>query len=276
MLIKRLWWGLPVVIAACGSIDRKLPDAGSAAPDAALDAAPDSPRCVPSPVGLQARWRGEMNAKDETSAHDGVATFGQFTPAGRHGAAFLFDGIRSFVAADPQDVLWPTGSFSIEAWAKASAFTTEYATVVAKYGCGGADGCDGSDYELLIYSGGHPQFEYRVPGGQIQITIASLANVLDGAWHHLVGVRDNARGEQRLYLDGILAVSRPISGIDLAALSNADGKPDPVTLGAGRASGTDTMNSFLPGAVDDVAIYYSALDDAQVAALHAAPDGICP
>lgn len=39
--------------------------------------------------------------------------------------------------------------------------------------------------------------------------------------------------------------------------------------------GVDTMTAFFPGAIDDVAIYYSALDDGQVAALHAAPDGVC-
>jgi hypothetical protein len=249
----------------CGQINQ------AAAP---VDASPDGPGCVPPPSGLQARWRGEMNAADETGAHDGVAMSGRFT-AGRHGAAFVFDGIDSIVSADPQDALWPPGSFSVELWVKASGASAPYSEIMAKYGCGGADGCDGSDYELLVHDDGHPAFAYRVNGGQTQIALASLVKVLDSEWHHLVGVRDVDHAQQRFYVDGTLAVSRPIGGVDLGALSNVDGKPDPITIGAVRAMGADTMQAFFLGAVDEVAIYYAALDDSEVAMLHAAPDGIC-
>jgi hypothetical protein len=269
---RPLCFVLAAASAGCGGVSN--PATPDASVDATVDAAPDAPRCVPSPAGLQARWRGEMNATDDTGAHDGVAIAGQYTPSGRHGAAFLFDGMQSVVTADPQDTLWPPGSFSVEAWVRPAPLTMQYASVLEKYGCGGADGCDGSDYEFLI-NNGHPEFAFRVNGGQVQIEVATLANILDDGWHHLVGVRDVERMQQRFYVDGALAVSRPIGGIDLDALVNADGKPDPITIGAGRSSGVDTMTEFFPGAIDDVAIYYSALDDDQVAALHAAPDGVC-
>src|SRR5262249_43175531 len=89
-----------LVFAGCGSVGARPSDAGAdsaVAGDAPAGdaAAGDVPTCVPSPVGLQARWRGENNAKDDTGAHDGTLTSAQFTPSGRHGAAFLFDGMRS-------------------------------------------------------------------------------------------------------------------------------------------------------------------------------------
>lgn len=220
-----------------------------------------------------------MNANDDTGAHDGNLVSGQYTPAGRHGAAFLFDGSQSIFTADMQDTLWPSGSFSIEAWVNATTTPVSFVRVVEKYGCAGAVGCDNSDYALLISPNGNPQFQYRTaPSGTNQplVEIASLTNVVDGKWHHLVGVRDVHMAEQRLYVDGALAVTKPLGSSDLVALANLDGKPDPLTIGAGRISDQDTLGYFFRGAVDEVAIYFNALDDAEVAAIYDARDGICP
>lgn len=219
-----------------------------------------------------------MNAVDDTGAHDGTLTSGQFSPSGRHGSAFLFDGIQSVFTADPQDTLWPPGSFSIEAWVKADAIPTSTVKVLEKYGCGGTDGCGNSEYEFLILNNGNPRFQYRTSRSDMPAPLgqtASLTNAADGSWHHLVGVRDVHRIEQRFYVDGVLAVTTPLGAADLAPLSDVDGKPDPFTIGAGRSSDQDSPSSYFRGAVDEVAIYYSALDDAEVAAIHDAPDGIC-
>lgn len=263
-----------LAVAGCGAVGTRPSDAAAAADAAGGDA----PTCVPSPAGLQARWRGEMNAVDDTGAHDGTLTSPQFTPSGHHGSAFLFDGIRSVLMADPEDTLWPPGSFSVEAWVKADIAPTETAKVVEKYSCGGTGGCDGSEYTLQILTNGNPRFQYRTSAPDMPpllVETASLTNVADASWHHLVGVRDVHKSEQRLYVDGVLAVSDPLSAAELAPLSNVDGSPDPITIGAGRISGQEALNGYFRGAVDEVAIYFSALDDAEVAAIHDAVDGIC-
>ena len=73
---------LGLVFAGCGRVN-----------DSPVDSPPvDSPTCVPAPAGLQALWRADGNAKDDTGAHNGTLVPGQYMLSGRHGAAFLFDG----------------------------------------------------------------------------------------------------------------------------------------------------------------------------------------
>jgi hypothetical protein len=236
----------------------------------------DAPACAPSPANLLARWRGELNAQDATGAHGG-STVGatSYTP-GRHGNAFLFDGASALVTADAADLLWPTGSFSVEAWVKTTSPVTTDVTLLQKYGCGGSDGCDGNDYELLLRVGAHPSFSFRVDGGTNSEIVATLATANDGAWHHLVGVREVVAGKQFLYVDGQLAGQKNIAGLLLGQMGNVDAKPDPLTIGAGRADGVATFRGHTSGAVDEVGVYASAMTEAQVAAIHAAPEGICP
>jgi hypothetical protein len=269
-----------VVVVGCGSVKAVDVDGGSvdasSGADASIDAEPRGPTCYPAPAGLAARWRGEDDAKDHQGLFDGTAHGSVAYTPGRHGSAFLLDGTSAYVTADSGDVLWPTGSFSVEAWVKASTIT-EGSTVFVKYGCGGSS-CDFNVWELAVDAAGHPAFNFRKdksPTGQISLT-DSLHDVIDGHWHHLVGVRDVALAQLRLYVDGKVAVTNPISGLDLEAMGNSDGLPDPVTIGAIEQYQTATFLRMFAGAVDDAAYYTSALGDAQVAAIYAAPDGECP
>jgi hypothetical protein len=78
------WFWLASVSMGCGEVNQV------AAP---VDASPDGPGCVPPPNGLQARWRGEMNASRRDRGprrHRNI----QPVHSGRHGAAFVFDGIE--------------------------------------------------------------------------------------------------------------------------------------------------------------------------------------
>jgi len=98
----------------------------------------------------------------------------------------------------------------------------------------------------------------------------------DGNWHHIVGVRDVGVGQHLLYVDGTMARADPIGGADLGPITNVDGESDPLTIGAGRTGGSDAKTAHLLGGVDEVAYYESSLTASQVAAIYAAPDGICP
>ncbi len=269
----RTIWLMTCVVAGCGGIKETVQPDAAPAPDSGV-AAPDAPSCVPSPAALRARWRADMTTTDDLGVFDGTLSGGGYTP-GRHGSAFVFDGIDDRVTADPADLLWPMGSFSLEAWVKTTMTPANFAMIVNKYGCGGASGCDGADYEFYINSTGRPVFSFRVHGSPIRSLTGSLHVVNDGQWHHLVGVRDIAAKQQLFYIDGEIAVTAPIDGIDLAPLLNIDGQPDPVTIGATQNNGADNYIGHLAGAVDEVAIYASAISAAEIAALHTARDGIC-
>jgi hypothetical protein len=259
-----------VLVAACGS---SKPQQAVDAND--TDAPPvDSPgdMCVPSPAALRARWRGEHNTLDDTGNYNGtaVATLGYV--AGRHGMAFKLDGLMSLVTADPNDALWPSASFSIEAWVRTTGVS---GTFLSKYDCGGT-GCGASLWGFRLDDQGHPQSQIRTgPGVASTVTAPNLIN--DGAWHYLVGVRDVDSKFQVLYVDGAVAAQQDISGSSfLAAMSNADGNSDPVTIGAGRIASMSTYQNYAIGAIDEIAYYESVISATAVAAIYAARDGICP
>lgn len=103
-------------------------------------------------------------------------------------------------------------------------------------------------------------------GAEVQAGLPSMSDRHEDAVH---------KSEQRFHVDGVLAVSNPLGAADLAPLSDLDGNSDPITIGVGCLSGQDTLNGYFRGAVDEVAIYFSALEDAEVAAIHEAAEGIC-
>jgi len=134
------------------------------------------------------------------------------------------NGRTAYVTADNGDTLWPTGSFSISAWIKATSINAT-SQILVKYGCGGSTACDGNDYELAVDASGHPSFNFRVngsPSGNILLT-DTLHSVIDGNWYYLVAVRDVPTGKLRLYVDGAVAATHAISGADLGAMGNVDG-----------------------------------------------------
>jgi hypothetical protein len=252
-------------------------DAPTTSADASVDASVadgsiDAPRCVPSPGALQARWRGEMNTDDDTGVFNGTAMGGLAYAPGRHGFAFLFDGANAIVTADPADNLYPPASFSVEAWIQTRT-TGNYAFIIEKYDCGGSDACSGAYWGLYLDTSAHAVFEFRVDGGQVVTLTASAQTMNDGSWHHLVGVRDVTARQILLYVDGTLAAEKAIT--DLGPLGNADGHSDPLTIGGARMAGVDTFIQLFPGAIDEVAYYTRAMTAAEVAAVYAAPDGIC-
>ena len=260
-----------ISLSACGGISPATDAAPTDAPQ--LDASsPDAATCVASPPGLRAHWRAEMDTSDETTLYDGVASGGVTYAPGRHGDAFRFDGASGVVAADTGDKLYPSASFSVEAWVNTY---SPNAVVVSKYDCGGA-ACSGSYWGLEIDVAGVVYFAFRIDGSQTNTLIARGPTVNDGDWHHVVGVRDVGRRQHLLYVDGTMVAANSIAGADLGPIADVDRESDPLTIGAGRTAGSNPNSSLLLGAIDEVAYYESALTADQVAAIFVARDGICP
>jgi concanavalin A-like lectin/glucanase superfamily protein len=261
-----------VALAGCGKV------AGQADPDASIDGAPgrdavDAPTCAPSPAGLVSRWRGEMNADDDTGAHGGKASGTIAYAAGKHGFAFLLDGTDA-ITIDDGDAMWIAGSFSVEAWVN----TTTGGVIASKYECGNfcPTGQATSYWYLGTTGDGHPVFETRP--AQLDHTsqlIDTLHAVHDQAWHHLVAVHDVDGKRQVIYVDGTLAVSAPLADPDVAPLSNTDGETDPVVIGGLAVAGGPGIRDFHAAAIDDVAFYAAALTADDVRAQYQAPDGAC-
>jgi concanavalin A-like lectin/glucanase superfamily protein len=260
-----------LALVGCGNVDAIDPDGH---PGSEAGTQGDAPTCVTSPASLRARWRGDGNANDDTGVYTATAKGGVgFTP-GRHGMAFSFDAIDDAVVADATDQLWPQGSFSVEAWVKTTVNPTSFASIIQKYDCGGADKCGASDWALYVMPGGFPAFELRVAGGPGTTITSTTTPIADNNWHHLVGVRDVQAKQSLLYVDGALAIQQPLADVYLGAMTD-DGAPDPITIGASRTSGVDTLTSSYAGAIDDIAYYISVLSADDVKAIHEARDGFC-
>lgn len=84
----------------------------------------------------------------------------------------------------------------------------------------------------------------------------SSLTVVDGAWHHLVGVRDAAEGIVSLYVDGIFQSSYADQG-----LGNA---PSGTQLLIGAVKDYESVYSRYTGFIDDVQIYGAALTDRDI------------
>ncbi|MGW6559370.1 LamG-like jellyroll fold domain-containing protein [Streptomyces hydrogenans] len=168
--------------------------------------------------------------------------------AGVGGSALTFDGQGHFAQTDGP-VIDTTASYSVSAWATLDSLPGNYATVVSQ---------DGRRQENPFYlQYGQGAFAFSTPGGNRAryVTTPEL-----GRWYHLVGVRDAAKNEIRLYVDGVLAAT--------AAAGPADVSTGPFAVGRAKWGGGNV--DFWKGSVDGVHAFDKALSSEDVAALHAA------
>lgn len=279
----RMRFVLVGLLAACGSVSTKTPDASvahdsSSTGDAAHDAAPDSPpTCAPKPGSLAARWRGEQNPNDSVNNYVGTPVGNVTYAAGKHGSAFLFDG-ASYIHIDDGDALWPPASFSVEAWVN----TTHAGTtmdVVNKYECWNScpPGTTNAFWGLFVTGAGNAEFDVRPDAStSYSVVTDTLHAINDGHWHHLVAVRDTTNMKIELYLDGAFAVSGNLDQVHNGPLTNNDGETDPVVIAGSGTAGAATYTPTFTGAIDEVAFYTASLTAQQIAGLYSAPDGECP
>ncbi len=91
--------------------------------------------------------------------------------------------------------------------------------------------------------------------GNPDTTITSTAGINDGQWHHVAAIRANGSGAMNLYVDGVWqAGTNGPTGTRAA--------PPAMRLGS-----LQTAANYFSGTIDDVQLYGSALNGAQVGAL---------
>lgn len=281
-----VWMSLAVA-AGCGSVgSHATADAGASDTDGATADAMVLP-CAPTPAGISARWRAEASTNDDVGTYNGVQVGHLAYTSGRHGAAFMLNGTDALVSIDDGEKLWPADSFSVEGWVNATKIAAnKRGRIVVKYDCG--DACprgvqslwsleiapDAADATGTI---GHAQFSIRTSAGKsIVLTDAVHANIIDRAWHHVVGVRDNTAKQATLYVDGVAAAKLDnLPDEARGELVDGDQLADPITIGATRIEAQTTYDEYLTGAVDDVAYFGVALTADQIQAIYSSRDGEC-
>ncbi len=161
------------------------------------------------------------------------------------------------------------GEFTVEAWANGyNGGQLVGAPLMAK----GLYGIDDQFNLGIDSSKTHYEFYVRAANGTAYTVGSGSSPALDGNWHHIVGVCDEANGQLLLYYDGKLVNVEAIP-----ANSGVYEDPEPITIGAGSTDGVNYTNQFY-GYMNDVAIYNRPLNISQVMAQYSAavPGGVAP
>ncbi|MFQ5600145.1 MAG: LamG-like jellyroll fold domain-containing protein, partial [Candidatus Krumholzibacteriia bacterium] len=116
--------------------------------------------------------------------------------AGLDGNALRFDGVNDYVVVPDAPALRFSGSFTVEAWVRRLSTGTNDAIL-------GKDGSSARNYRMRIKSTGHVELSWKDTSRGSRYTTSNTL-ILDSDWHHIACVHDQAAGEDRIYIDGML------------------------------------------------------------------------
>jgi prepilin-type N-terminal cleavage/methylation domain-containing protein len=175
------------------------------------------------------------------------------------GKSVTLNGTTQYVSVPYSASYNPTGSITFEAWAKASGGQGTYRGVIGDQNTVPGQG------GFQLYFKDTNQILCRVygnPAGNFNIDALSNSAITLGTTYHVVCVWDGVAKTLKQYVNGVLQTS---TGSGDATNFYVPQSAKRMTIGAGD---NDAANpSFLfPGTIDEVAIYGSALSQAQVTA----------
>ena len=114
----------------------------------------------------------------------------------------------------------------------------------------GEIGGGGADWGTALVNG---KFVLGVGSTGGDVTVASSANINNGAWRHVAATRDNTTGAMRVYVDGVLSGS---------GTGPTGSRSWPTSL---RIGGLLPGANYLNGVIDDVRLYDRVLSAAEIA-----------
>ena len=198
-------------------------------------------------------------AFDVAGVEDGAITGAAWStdtpgPLGRYSTRSLsFDGTDDFINAGLGD-LWRTDGepVSIAAWIKT-------ASVASAAHVAGFWSQHHANYALWVESDGYTDF---VAGNQPRMRDNEVL-VVDGEWHHLVGVSDGT-GNHALYVDGVEVETA--TGTRTAFDGGGGGAR--FSIGAQFQLSPTASGRFFEGNIDDVRVYTHMLTPEEVLAIY--------
>ncbi len=177
---------------------------------------------------------------DSGKGNDGTLYGPTWTPLGKINAALSFDGINDYVSVDDNTTLDITNELTIEAWVRTNIDmdTNPQMQIVDK----GEHLGTGEGYMLMVYNG---DLYARVNKDNGTACIYEYPD--DKKWHHVVYTFES--GEQNLYIDGILVVSK--TQITTIGTNDQD-----LLIGNGV-----NRSYYWNGEIDEVRIYNHAIPE---------------
>ena len=234
-----------VVLAACATKNELPPEVSTAA---VVSASP-SPSESPLPI---AAWDldgdGTASVGNSTLEFSGAYEFSD--------TAVAFDGYTGSASTSAPGPIDTTASFSVSAWVNYAERISESSVAVSQLG--------EVSYAFALSVSPMGQWgltmktEDRTGGGQYAVRIDGTEAVPSGSWTHLVGIYDKEAGVIRLYVNG-----KPQAEASFGEPFKANKS---LTIGSGQFD--SHPGNFWPGAIDEVAVYQSALTAEQVAEIY--------
>ena len=240
---------VPVTVKASNSAD-------SDTQNFTINVSAAAPIC---PDGIIGYWKlDELSSgsyDDFFNGHDGACPAGKSCPApatGQVNGGQLFSNDTGIDVPAHSDFDWnANGSFSIELWMKGVGGQT------CPSGSQVMVGRDDSASDLQWWLGcksGQARFRVADRSGSEVILENAGPSITNGAWHHLVALRDGANNLNRVYIDGTEVVSATKTFTDTFIAPSAN-----INLGY-FPSGFH----LIQGTLDEVAIYNRALPSAEI------------
>jgi hypothetical protein len=236
----------------------------------------ESPRPVISVSGekqsgkLIAWWKFENDVNDSAGSNNGTIHGNPTFVDGKFGRAICFDGNDYIDCGNPDSLNFGTGDWTISAWIKTTQTGTNEDDAHMNRGtvfANGGDEVDGIRYTLGLN---------EVQLGMMTLTTDDNINnkiqtrgstrVNDGAWHHVVGMRN--AGQLRVYVDGALDGGSYLSdGYDLSGTSQHN-----AYIGVITDHRDNSLYKYFVGVVDEVCIFNGSIDANGVSALYSGED----
>ncbi len=182
-----------------------------------------------------------------------------WTPNGKIGGAYNFNGTNNYIQAADSDSLDIRGAFTVSAWVKRTGTSPGAHAIVAKHD----DGTSGRAYAIYV-NNNYVQAQLSSSGGGGQLcefrttTAFALTN-----WTHVVVLWDGTpNAGEAIYVDG--AAQQLFYYYQTFQGTNIFNSSQPLRIGAKSNGGW-----WFPGVIDEVRLYDRALTSGEVALLYA-------
>jgi hypothetical protein len=219
--------------------------------------------------GLVGYWPFNGNANDESGNGNNGTINGATLAIDRFGnsnSTYSFNGSSYIRVLNNSLFNFGTSDYSLSAWAMRQG-TNQYQDIISKQMLGPTYTGWGLNF---IYD--YPRFESGCAFNGTWLTNGNINNIgglytnpiLNDSWYHLVAVFNPTNSVVKLYINGVLSITKPTSG----TLINPDNIND-LFFGVYQPGGAPSGPEFLTGKIDDIRIYNRALSASEVAYLAA-------
>ena len=216
--------------------------------------------------GLVGLWHFDGDADDSSgNGNHGTAVNNVTYSGGVFGQALQLDGESAFVQIPDAPSLNPTDAITIQAWYSGPAFRGAGNNALIDKGAASHVapyyqyhlGITGKDYRSTL-TGNEPGIHFST-GGTLRSLTTNSAQLQLGIWHHLVFTYNGARAA--FYVDGVPVLGGNITG-PLPGFGDPSFNTD-LFIGT-WANLQSSSDNFLPGFVDEVAIWSRSLSESEV------------